>query len=197
MDIKEMRKLLGETQQQFSKRYRIPVRSLQKWEKGTGKCPVYFLVLLEKSVIEDKTAKLSNEVKRLVGRYHLQIDPSGKLLLSADDACLAQRDQMLTIISERKMDIMEYLKQKPVEDTNDSLNTEIDDISLTKDMTIKDLRLLLNCTQKEFAKKYNIPARTLEDWEYGRRNCPAHVELQLQRAVDREVEKESDMNEKK
>ena len=41
--------------------------------------------------------------------------------------------------------------------------------------------------EKEFAKKYGIPVRTLEDWECRRRNCPAHVELQLQRAVDREI----------
>lgn len=56
-----------------------------------------------------------------------------------------------------------------------------------KDMAVKDLRLILKCTQKEFAKKYGIPVRTLEDWECRRRNCPAHVELQLQRAVDREI----------
>ena len=98
MDVKEMRELLGETQQQFSKRYLIPTRSLQMWEKGTSKCPVYFLALLEKSVLEDKTAKLT-EIKNLVEKYHLRIDSSGKLLLSADDACLAQKDQMLMIIS--------------------------------------------------------------------------------------------------
>ena len=51
MDVKEMRELLGETQQQFSKRYLIPTRSLQMWEKGTSKFTVYFLALLEKSVL--------------------------------------------------------------------------------------------------------------------------------------------------
>ena len=69
MDVKEMRELLGETQQQFSQRYSIPTRSLQMWEKGTSKCPVYFLALLEKSVLEDKTAKLT-EIKNLVEKYH-------------------------------------------------------------------------------------------------------------------------------
>lgn len=186
MDVKEMRELLGETQQQFSKRYLIPTRSLQMWEKGTSKCPVYFLALLEKSVLEDKAAKLT-EIKNLVEKYHLRIDSSGKLLLSADDACLAQKDQMLMIISREKQSILEYLKQRNIEGVGISSNTEMDTSLLTKDMAVKDLRLILKCTQKEFAKKYGIPVRTLEDWECRRRNCPAHVELQLQRAVDREI----------
>ena len=86
MDVKEMRELLGETQQQFSQRYSIPTRSLQMWEKGTSKCPVYFLALLEKSVLEDKTAKLTEikdgEIVQLMLNYSCNEQLTERLSLS-------------------------------------------------------------------------------------------------------------------
>lgn len=50
MNLIEMRHLLGETQAQFSKRYNIPIRTLQNWENGTRTAPSYLLNLLEKKV---------------------------------------------------------------------------------------------------------------------------------------------------
>ena len=55
MEIKEMRVLLGDTQQEFSQRYGIPPRTLQSWEQGTRSCPDYVTALLERAVIEDAT----------------------------------------------------------------------------------------------------------------------------------------------
>lgn len=53
MKIREMRTLLGDTQQKFSDRYGIPKRTLQTWEYGTRECPGYVKALLERVVIED------------------------------------------------------------------------------------------------------------------------------------------------
>ena len=53
MDLKEMRKLLGLSQSAFGKRYNIPVRTIQDWESGRRKAPVYVLELLERVVTED------------------------------------------------------------------------------------------------------------------------------------------------
>ena len=42
-------------------------------------------------------------------------------------------------------------------------------------MTIKEIRLLTGLSQAEFSKKYNIPKRTLQDWEYDKRIPPVYV----------------------
>ena len=42
-------------------------------------------------------------------------------------------------------------------------------------MTIKKLRLSARMTQREFAGYFNIPLRTIENWETGKRNPPEYV----------------------
>nr|DAR66277.1 MAG TPA: putative transcriptional regulator [Caudoviricetes sp.] len=58
MELKEMRKLLGLSQSAFGKRYNIPVRTIQDWESGRRKAPVYVLELLERVVVEDSKAEI-------------------------------------------------------------------------------------------------------------------------------------------
>ena len=53
MDIREMRKRLGNTQSEFAARYNIPFRTVQNWETGTRKPPEYIVSLLEHRVEED------------------------------------------------------------------------------------------------------------------------------------------------
>ena len=48
-----MRKLLELSQSAFGKRYNIPVRTIQDWESGRRKAPIYVLELLERVVVED------------------------------------------------------------------------------------------------------------------------------------------------
>lgn len=50
-------------------------------------------------------------------------------------------------------------------------------------MDIKEIRKLTGLTQKDFATRYNIPKRTIEDWERGVRNCPEYVTQLLERCV--------------
>ncbi|MBB1533088.1 MAG: helix-turn-helix domain-containing protein [Mogibacterium sp.] len=57
MELKEMRKLLGLSQASFGDRYNIPVRTIQDWESGRRKAPIYVLELLERVVIEDSDAE--------------------------------------------------------------------------------------------------------------------------------------------
>lgn len=57
MDIKEMRKLLSITQEQFSNNYNIPLPTLRHWERGDRTCPVYVLELLEFKVKEELKMK--------------------------------------------------------------------------------------------------------------------------------------------
>lgn len=58
MELKEMRKLLGLSQSAFGKRYNIPVRTIQDWESGRRKAPIYVLELLERVVVEDSKAEI-------------------------------------------------------------------------------------------------------------------------------------------
>ena len=57
MELKEMRKLLGLSQAAFGDRYNIPVRTIQDWENGRRKAPIYVLELLERVVTEDSEAE--------------------------------------------------------------------------------------------------------------------------------------------
>lgn len=53
MKVKEMRELLDMTQAEFSKKYKIPSRTLQGWELEERTPPAYVLHLLERCVLED------------------------------------------------------------------------------------------------------------------------------------------------
>jgi len=42
-------------------------------------------------------------------------------------------------------------------------------------LNIREIRALANLSQVNFGKKYNIPLRTIQDWEAGRRKPPIYV----------------------
>ncbi len=47
MNIREMRTQLGDTQSEFAMRYNIPFRTVQNWEAGVRKPPIYIMNLLK------------------------------------------------------------------------------------------------------------------------------------------------------
>lgn len=53
MIIVEMRERLKVSRAEFSRRYNIPIRTLENWESGKSKCPDYVRQLLERVVLED------------------------------------------------------------------------------------------------------------------------------------------------
>ena len=56
-------------------------------------------------------------------------------------------------------------------------------------MTVKEIRELTGLSQRAFSVKYNIPARTIEDWETEKRNAPAYVLQMLERIVREDFNK--------
>lgn len=42
-------------------------------------------------------------------------------------------------------------------------------------MTFKELRKASGMTQKAYSEYFNIPRRTIEDWETGKRQSPEYV----------------------
>ena len=61
MNTVEIRSILGISRAEFSRRYGIPVRTLEDWDYGKRKPPEWLLKLLERVVREDADAEGSSE----------------------------------------------------------------------------------------------------------------------------------------
>ena len=46
---------------------------------------------------------------------------------------------------------------------------------------------MLSESRAEFSRQYNIPVRTLENWESGKSSCPEYVRQLLEKAVREDV----------
>lgn len=57
MNITEMRNYIGVSRAEFSRRYNIPIRTLESWEAGVRTPPEYVRQLLERAVLEDCEVK--------------------------------------------------------------------------------------------------------------------------------------------
>ncbi len=55
-------------------------------------------------------------------------------------------------------------------------------------MSIREIREKTGMSRAEFSRVYNIPVRTLEDWEAEKRKCPDYVVSLLQRVVNDDVD---------
>ncbi len=53
---------------------------------------------------------------------------------------------------------------------------------------IKEIRESMGMSRAEFSRVYNIPIRTLEDWEAGRRKCPEYVVSLLRRVTNEDID---------
>ena len=51
-------------------------------------------------------------------------------------------------------------------------------------MTVREMRKKLNLTQREFAEKYNIPLRTIQNWELNKRTPPEYIIAMLEEKVN-------------
>lgn len=168
MKIQEMRKLLGDTQQHFSERYRIPLRTLQSWESGERKCPAYVMELLEPTVKEDyeKEIKMGEEkTKNLIEKYHIHLmlekgEPNGKIMVPTDDAYQAKEEGELDLIIEKKPEIVRYLlEKKEKEDEIDAeRESKIDAIEGLKE--IGEAREGLVSWQLELKRSLNSTEKT-------------------------------------
>ncbi len=54
-------------------------------------------------------------------------------------------------------------------------------------MNIRDMRLRLGDTQSEFAARYNIPFRTVQNWEIGVRKLPQYLISLLENRVQADL----------
>lgn len=52
-------------------------------------------------------------------------------------------------------------------------------------MTIKEARKAAKLTQRQMSEAFDIPLRTIEDWETGKRTPPAYVEKLIVEKLER------------
>ena len=57
-DSERIRSMLGVSRSEFSKRYDIPIRTLEDWDSGRTNPPKYVISLLDRVVREDKLNEL-------------------------------------------------------------------------------------------------------------------------------------------
>ena len=57
MNTTEIRAILGVSRAEFSRRYSIPIRTLEDWDAGKRTPPEWLLKLLERVVKEDKASE--------------------------------------------------------------------------------------------------------------------------------------------
>ena len=57
MTLKELRRMSGMNQKQFSEYFGIPTRTIQHWEAGDRKCPEYLLNLMEYKLEKENIIK--------------------------------------------------------------------------------------------------------------------------------------------
>lgn len=55
--------------------------------------------------------------------------------------------------------------------------------------SIKKIRSYTGLSQAKFSQKYNIPTRTVENWESGSRKCPEYLIQLLSRVVQEDFKK--------
>lgn len=73
-----------------------------------------------------------------------------------------------------------------------NFNTDIRIILQEQKMQVAEMRALLDESRIAFSKQYNIPVRTLENWESGKSQCPEYVRQLLERAVKEDVRVKND-----
>ncbi len=57
-------------------------------------------------------------------------------------------------------------------------------------MSIREIRELTGLSQQKFGDLYKIPLHTIQNWEYGVRQCPEYTLLLLARAVKEDFKTE-------
>lgn len=53
-------------------------------------------------------------------------------------------------------------------------------------MSIKEMRTKTKMTQTQFGNYFNIPMRTIQNWETKKSNCPKYIEQLIQYKLEKE-----------
>lgn len=108
MTIKEMRDLLGVSRAEFSRKYKIPIRSLENWESSTNKPPEYLIDLLERAVIEDKK---EDELKEALEEFYDSCIRTGNYDLEENAEYFIEENDHMDLSREKVLEILKQIDE--------------------------------------------------------------------------------------
>lgn len=84
MDIRTLRLSTGMTQKAFAEYFKIPVRTIEDWEAGKRKPPVYVVELIEYKIKKEeltvkKSIEIINKAKEIMNGVYVQNIPEIKI----------------------------------------------------------------------------------------------------------------------
>ena len=93
-----------------------------------------------------------------------------------------------------RISLLELKDESAIDFLNDLVNTQYDiyyqEVLKEHKITITDIRSVTGLNMTKFAERYEIPYRTLQDWEAGKSKPPEYVRVLLKRVVEQEFERE-------
>ena len=105
MTVKEMRDMLGLSRAEFSRKYKIPIRSLENWESSTNKPPEYLIELLERAIVEDKK---DDELKEALEEFYDSCIRTGNYDMEENAEYFVNENGHMDLFKEK---VLEILKQ--------------------------------------------------------------------------------------
>ena len=63
---------------------------------------------------------------------------------------------------------------------------QIKEVKVDDKERLKELRKELGLSQAKFAEKFGIPLRTIQDWEYGKREVRSYIVNMMYRIIELE-----------
>ena len=108
MTIKEMRDLLGASRAEFSRRYKIPIRSLENWESSTNKPPEYLIELLERAIVEDKK---EDELKEALEEFYESCIRTGNYDMEENAEYFVNENEHMDLFKEKVLEILKQIDE--------------------------------------------------------------------------------------
>lgn len=87
------------------------------------------------------------------------------------------------IVNAHQPRVVKYLTNEQIEEVIEESERVSNEHKIESTTSIQKIRAMTGLNKTDFAKRYNIPFRTVQNWELGTRECPEYVLELLERAV--------------
>lgn len=108
MTVKEMRDMLGLSRAEFSRKYKIPIRSLENWESSTNKPPEYLIELLERAIVEDKK---EDKLKEALEEFYESCIRTGNYDMEENAEYFVNENEHMDLFKEKVLEILKQIDE--------------------------------------------------------------------------------------
>ena len=109
--------------------------------------------------------------------YWLELDPKGEYILEGYYCDYSIHEDTMKEVKQVLRECLVKVERPPIEERSD-------DVSETIESKIKTKRLEMGLSRAELARQFNMPIRTLEDYESGKRKPAEWVEALILEKMD-------------